>query len=78
MTSKDDLLYVFGARVRERRSEVGVSQEELAHRAGLHRTYVSSVERGERNIALVNIVALAGALGVDAGDLVAGLTYTQQ
>ena len=73
MTSKDDLLREFGARVRERRKECGLSQEELAHQSGMHRTYVSSVERGERNIALVNIVALAGALGVDAGSLVGGL-----
>lgn len=73
MTSKDDLLREFGARVRERRTECGWSQEELAHRSGMHRTYVSSVERGERNIALVNIVAIAGALDIDAGTLVGGL-----
>lgn len=73
MTGKDDLLREFGARVRERRTECGLSQEELAHRSGMHRTYVSSVERGERNIALVNIVAIAGALDIDAGTLVGGL-----
>lgn len=78
MTGKDDLLREFGARVRERRKERGLSQEELAHKSGMHRTYVSSVERGERNIALVNIVALAAALRVDAGDLVAGLKYHPQ
>ena len=78
MTGKDDLLREFGARVRERRKECGLSQEELAHKSGMHRTYVSSVERGERNIALVNIIALAAALGVDTGDLVAGLKYHPQ
>ena len=78
MTGKDDLLREFGARVRERRKECGLSQEELAHKSGMHRTYVSSVERGERNIALVNIVALAAALGEDAGELVAGLKYHPQ
>ncbi|WP_018297240.1 helix-turn-helix domain-containing protein [Corynebacterium lubricantis] len=73
MTGKDDLLREFGARVRGRRKECGLSQEELAYRSGMHRTYVSSVERGERNIALVNIVAIAGALDIDAGTLVGGL-----
>ena len=59
----------FGDRLRVLRREAGVSQEELADRAGLHRTYVSSVERGARNISLANIHALADALGVDVRDL---------
>ncbi len=46
----------FGRRVRARRHEMGLSQEALAERAGLHWTYVGSVERGERNIALRNVV----------------------
>ena len=63
----------FGRRVRARRLEIGLSQEALAERAGLHWTYVGSVERGERNIALRNIVLLANALEVDCADLVGGL-----
>jgi transcriptional regulator with XRE-family HTH domain len=59
----------FGARVREIRKQHGISQEELAHRAGLDRTYVGSVERGERNISLDNIWLLADALGVAPGRL---------
>lgn len=55
----------FGERLRALRKEVGISQEELAARSGLHRTYVSSVERGERNISLANIHALADALDID-------------
>ncbi len=51
--------------------ERGLSQEALADLAGIHRTYVGSVERGERNIALDNIHALADALGVSAARLVA-------
>ena len=63
----------FGRRVRARRLEIGLSQEALAERAGLHWTYVGSVERGERNIALRNIVLLAEALDVDCAVLVGGL-----
>jgi transcriptional regulator with XRE-family HTH domain len=61
----------FGDRLRALRLEVGISQEELAARSGLHRTYVSSVERGQRNIALANIHSLADALGVDVSELFA-------
>ena len=57
-------LRAFGLRVRELRVRARLSQEALADRAGLHRTYVGSVERGERNIALANIHALAAALTV--------------
>ena len=66
----DDLRAAFGRRVRELRKARGFSQEELAHRAGMHYTYVGGIERGERNPALVNIGALAGALGVSLADLV--------
>jgi transcriptional regulator with XRE-family HTH domain len=64
---------MFGARVRERRVALGLSQEKLAERADLHWTYVGQIERGERNLGLVNILRLAAALKVDAGELVKGL-----
>ena len=48
-------------RLREAREYLGLSQEEVAFRAGLHRTYVSSAERGERNVSLVNLAKLATA-----------------
>jgi len=51
------------------RTAKGISQEELAQRSGLHRTYVSSVERGERNISLANIAKLASALATRMADL---------
>jgi len=59
----------FGSVVRSRRLALGISQEELAARAKVHRTYIGSVERGERNISLLNIHAVAMALGTTAGSL---------
>ena len=59
----------FGTRLRSIRQERGISQEKLAERADLHRTYVSSIERGERNVSLVNIERLAAALGVTMAEL---------
>jgi len=61
----------FGRRLRQLREANRLSQEELAFRAGLHRTYVSSAERGERNVSLVNLVRLARALDVHVSELVA-------
>jgi transcriptional regulator with XRE-family HTH domain len=54
----------FGTRVRVERERLGVSQEELADRAGMHRTYLGGVERGERNLGLLNVLRLARSLGV--------------
>lgn len=67
------LLRTFGQRVRERRLELGLSQEGLGAAARLHRTYIGGVERGERNISLVNLVLLARALELDAGELTRSL-----
>jgi transcriptional regulator with XRE-family HTH domain len=60
---------VLAYNVRRIRHEVGLSQEALADLAGLHRTYVSSVERGERNVGVANVFRLADALGVDPREL---------
>lgn len=59
----------FGDRIRALREQTGLSQEALAAKAGIHRTYMGGVERGERNICLKNILRLAEALGVHPRDL---------
>jgi len=59
-----DIKVRVGKRVKELRNAIGISQEELADKAGLDRTYITSVECGRRNISIVNIEKLAIALGV--------------
>lgn len=62
---------LFAANLRRLRLSAGLSQEALADRAELHRTYVSSIERGERNVSIENIFRLAQALDVDPRELLA-------
>jgi transcriptional regulator with XRE-family HTH domain len=64
-----NIITTFGFRVRQLRQAKGISQEELAEKAGLDRTYISSIERGKRNISLNNIKRLAKALKVSVRDL---------
>jgi len=59
----------FGLKVRKSRLRNEISQEELAFRCGLHRTYISDIERGSRNVSLINIKKIAKALGVKASAL---------
>jgi transcriptional regulator with XRE-family HTH domain len=59
-------------RVREERTRQQLSQEALAEKTGLHRTYIGSIERGERNVSIDNIDRLARALGIKAADLLGG------
>jgi transcriptional regulator with XRE-family HTH domain len=59
----------FGDRVRMLRKSQNLSQEQLAERSGLHRNYIGGIERGERNVALLNILRLAKALGVTPSEL---------
>lgn len=70
---KSDVKKHFGAAIRLRRDHLGISQEELAGRAGLHRTYISDVERGARNVSLESIKRLAVALEVPLSVLFASL-----
>jgi transcriptional regulator with XRE-family HTH domain len=73
---REDLRVVFGRRVRELRRAMGLSQEELAERSGLHRNYIGGIERGERNVALLNIGSLAVALEVNISELFKDLRAT--
>lgn len=61
---KREILIKFGQKVRAERAKLGLSQEELASRAGVHRTYVGMIERAEKNITLENIGKIAKALGI--------------
>jgi transcriptional regulator with XRE-family HTH domain len=64
-----DIKQQLGKRIKELRQKAGLSQEELAGKAGLHRTYMSDIERGERNVSVENIEKIARALGVKSSDL---------
>lgn len=69
--SRESLLRSFGEGLRRLRRQAGLSQEELARRSGLDRTYVGGAERGERNVSLINLCRLASALDVVPSDLLA-------
>lgn len=60
---------IFAAHMRQRRIDIGLSQEHLAELAELHRTYIGSVERGERNISIDNMERIAAALGISLRDM---------
>ena len=64
-----DIRVRFGNAIRKRRIELHLSQEDFAEQAGLHRTYISDLERGRRNISLENIEKLAKALRLSMSDL---------
>jgi transcriptional regulator with XRE-family HTH domain len=63
------ILTIIGSNIRHYRSSLGLSQEKLAEFAGLHRTYIGAVERGERNISAKNIAKIAEVLGVEPHQL---------
>lgn len=69
MRKKYPALIKLGKRIRELRKAKGFSQEDFAYEVGLDRTYMGGVERGERNIAALNIIRIAKALKVEVGEL---------
>ena len=68
---RNDILADLGARVRQHRRAHGWSQEQFANLAGVHRTYIGAIERGQQNVTVVTLVAIAEALSIDPGELVA-------
>lgn len=68
---KTDARIAFGRAVRGFRTAKGISQEKLAELADIHRTYVGDVERGTRNIALLNMIRISAALGIPLSRLIA-------
>ena len=69
MKPKTDILILFGNKVRTYRKEKGISQEELAFRSELHRTYIGMIERAEKNITLKNIEKIANGLEISITNL---------
>ncbi|MEJ7786058.1 MAG: helix-turn-helix transcriptional regulator [Solirubrobacteraceae bacterium] len=65
----DPALDALGAEVRRRRIELGLTQDVLGERAGIHRNYVGMLERGERNATVLTLLRVAGGLGVPASSL---------
>ena len=70
---KDKHLEAFGATIRRKREELGISQEDFADLSGLHRTYVGGVERGERNVGLLSVIRIANGLKIPVSILLQGL-----
>jgi transcriptional regulator with XRE-family HTH domain len=69
MTRSVEILVRFGKRLREKRTELGLSQEAFADKCGLDRTYISGIERGKRNVSLLNISTIANSLGTSVSEL---------
>ncbi|THF53455.1 helix-turn-helix transcriptional regulator [Flavobacterium supellecticarium] len=69
MNEKSQILLKFGENVRKLRISKGISQEQLAHLADVHRTYIGMIERAEKNITLINIEKIANALETDIKNL---------
>lgn len=73
VNKKRELLIDFGKNIREERLKNGFSQEEFADKVGVHRTYIGMIERGEKNITLINIEKIADALNIKINQLFTNL-----
>ena len=77
MRKDKDIVNLLGTTIRSRRKNLGISQEELGFRSGLHRTYVADIERGSRNPSLGSIAKLAEALELSLADLFVNIRETK-
>jgi transcriptional regulator with XRE-family HTH domain len=75
VTAAQRIQAAFGKALRKHREAAGLSQEELASRAGIHRTYIGDVERGKRNVGLVNMQRLADGLDVSLAEIVKDIQH---
>jgi transcriptional regulator with XRE-family HTH domain len=74
----DPYLDILGQRIRARRRVLGMSQEGLAHEAGLDRSYVGRIERGEHNLTIIALIKLCRAMKCDVAALTVGLPISRQ
>lgn len=74
MGKKDARLIKLGRNLRRAREDVSWSQEELAHRCGVHRTYIGAVERGEYNVTILTLLRIARTLRISLADALQGIT----
>lgn len=70
---KDPVLVEIGSRIQKARKDRKISQEDLAHRAGLHRTFMGLVERAERSVTVLSLLRISTALDIEPGELLNGL-----
>lgn len=68
-----DVLQILGSKVREKREAMGLSQEEFAYKCAFDRTYISMIERGKRNISLLNLLRISEGLGTSVSSLTEGI-----
>ena len=78
VTMKSEILKQFGTHVRHLRQLQDLSQQALAEKANMHRTYIGMIERGERNPALLNLVRLANALNISLPELLTFKDYVNE
>lgn len=70
MSEHEQILFIISENIRLRRQQIGLSQESLADKCGLHRTYIGAIERGERNLTIKTLARISDALGCNPVELI--------